>query len=58
MDSEIFDIHKDLANPFSPLTLDCCYDMLDSFSDEDLGYFGSNPMNAYEIINTAFTIKG
>ena len=58
MDREIFDLPGDSPNPFSPLTLDGCYEMLDSFSDEDLGSFGGNPMNAYEIINTVFTIKG
>jgi len=32
--------------------------LLDAMSEDELLEYGSNPMDAYEIVNQAFTIKG
>jgi len=35
-----------------------CYALLDAMSEDELLEYGSNPMDAYEIVNQAFTIMG
>lgn len=58
MDQELFEPHQELVNPFHPLDLAGCYSLLDAVREDELLGYGSNPMNAYEIVNQAFTIKG
>lgn len=57
MQEDFIDNYKRLANPFHPLDLTGCYEILDSMSEDELLEFGSNPMTAYRIVNQAFTIR-
>lgn len=58
MDKELFEPHQELINPFHPLDLVGCYALLDDMEEDEILEYGSNPMNAYRIVNQAFTIKG
>jgi len=58
MDQELFEPQQHFPNPFHPLDLVGCYALLDAMSEDELLEYGSNPMDAYEIVNQAFTIKG
>ena len=58
MDQELFEPHQQSPNPFHPLDLVGCYALLDAMSEDELLEYGSNPMDAYAIVNQAFTIKG
>lgn len=58
MDQELFEPQEQSVNPFHPLDLVGCYALLDAMSEDELLVYGSNPMDAYAIVNQAFTIKG
>ncbi len=58
MDQEFFEPQQELLNPFHPLDLAGCYSLLDAVKEDELLEYGFNPMDAYEIVNQAFTIKG
>lgn len=58
MDKELFEPHQELINPFHPLDLVRCYAELNAMTENELIEYGSNPMDAYTIVNCAFTIKG
>lgn len=58
MDHELFEPRQESLNPFHPLDLLDCYALLDAMSEDELLEYGSNPMDAYAIVNQAFTIKG
>jgi hypothetical protein len=57
MQEDFMDDHKKPTNPFHPLDLTGCYEILDSMSEDELLEFGSNPMIAYRIVNQAFTLR-
>jgi len=56
MDQELFEPYHESPNPFHPLDLEGCYEILDSMSIDEFLEYGSNPADAYEIVNRAFTI--
>ena len=58
MREDFIDHHEKPRNPFDPLDLTGCYEILDSTSEDELLEFGSNPMTAYRIVDQAFTIRG
>jgi hypothetical protein len=58
MDQELFEPHHRSPNPFHPLDSVGCYALLDAMSEDELLEYGSNPMDAYAIVNQAFAIKG
>ena len=58
-------MHEDLLEPspsipylFHPLDMITCYSILDSMTVDELLEFGNDPVDAYKIINQAFTITG
>lgn len=56
MDHELFALQKQYRNPFHPLDLAGCYEILDSMSIDELLAFGSDPADAYDIVNKAYTL--
>jgi len=58
MHEDLFEPLPATPHPFHPLDMMTCYSILDSMTVDELLEFGNDPVDAYKIINQAFTITG
>ena len=58
MNEDLFEPLPSAPHPFLPLDMMTCYSISDSMTVDELLEFGNDPVDAYKIVNQAFTITG